>query len=95
MSSLPARMKKIKLKFEGARLFTDFSHYKSMGNFSRRSRAANSAVHSLICSNFELVQNFMVVLLACLNEENPIKYRGTRVFTTLYIGVGGGILPKF
>ena len=27
----------------------------------------------------------MVVLLACKNEEDPIKNRGTRVFTTLYI----------
>ena len=26
----------------------DFSHYKSMGIFSRRSRAANSAVHGRI-----------------------------------------------
>ena len=27
----------------------------------------------------------MVVLLTCKNEEDPIKNRGTRVFTTLYI----------
>ena len=27
----------------------------------------------------------MVVLLTCKNEEVPIKKRGTRVFTTLYI----------
>ena len=45
----------------------------------------------------------MVVLLTCKNEEDPIKNRGARVFTTLYInfsdvadnsGVGGGIWPK-
>ena len=27
----------------------------------------------------------MVVLLICKNEEDPIKIRGARVFTTLYI----------
>ena len=47
----------------------------------------------------------MVVLLTCKNEEDPIKNRGARVFTTLYINfsdtqgqiteVGGGIWPKF
>ena len=48
----------------------------------------------------------MVVLLTCKNEEDPVKNRVTRVFTTLYInffrharadnyGVGGGIWPKF
>ena len=63
----------------------DFSHYKSMGIFSRRSRAANSAVHGPILSNFELVQDFMVVLLTCKNEEDRIKNRVVRVFTTLYI----------
>ena len=26
----------------------------------------------------------MVVLLTCKNEEDPIKNRGARVFTTLY-----------
>ena len=57
----------------------DFSHYKYM------SRATNSAVHGPIWSNFELVQDFMVVLLTCKNEEDRIKKRGARVFTTLYI----------
>ena len=54
-------------------------------NFSRRSRAANCAVHRPIWPNFELAQDFMVVLLTCKNEEDPIKNRGARVFTTLYI----------
>ena len=27
----------------------------------------------------------MVVLLTCMNKEDPIKNEGTRVFTTLYI----------
>ena len=88
MSSLTARMKKIKLKMKVLDCSQDFSHYKSMGvygDFSRLSRATNSAVHGPIWSNFELVQDFMVVLLTCKNEEDRIKSRGARVFTTLYI----------
>ena len=85
MSSLPARMRLIKSKMKELECSQDFSHYKSMGIFSRRSRAANSAVHGPIWSNFELVRDFMVVLLTCKNEEDPIKNRGARVFTTLYI----------
>ena len=47
----------------------------------------------------------MDVLVTCQYEEDPIKNRGARVFTTLYINfsdaqgqitrVGGGIWPKF
>ena len=55
------------------------------GDFSRHSRAANSAVHGQIWSNCELVQDFMIVLVTCKNEEDPIKNEGARVFTTLYI----------
>ena len=47
----------------------------------------------------------MDLLVTCKYEEDPIKNRGTRVLTTLYIdffrrpradnsGVGGGIWPK-
>ena len=72
MASLPARMKKIKLKIKVLDCSQDFSHYKSR-DFSRCSREANFAVHGPIWSNFELVQEFMVVLLTCKNEEDPIK----------------------
>ena len=85
MSSLPARMKKIKLKMKVLDCSQDLSQYESIGIFSRRSRAAYSAVHGPIWSNFELVQDCMVILLTCKNEEDPIKNRGARVFTTLYI----------
>ena len=54
-------------------------------DFSRRSRAANSAVHGLIWSNFELVRDLIVVLVTCKNEEDPLENVGARVFTTLYI----------
>ena len=70
---------------EGARLFTGFLPLYVYGDFSRRSRAAYSTVHGPIWSNFELVQDFMVVLLTCKNEEYPIKNKGARLFTTLYI----------
>ena len=62
-----------------------FSHYKSMGFFSRCSWAPNSAALRLIWPNFELVPDFMVVLITCKNEEDPIKNEGAGVFTTLYI----------
>ena len=39
----------------------------------------------------------MVVLVSCENEEDPIKYKGARVFTTLYINFSdaqGQITPE-
>ena len=44
MSSLPARMRMIDFKIKELECSQDFSHYKSMGIFFRRSRAANSTV---------------------------------------------------
>ena len=67
---------------EGARVFTRFPPY---GDFSRRSRAANSALHGRIWSNFKFVQDFMDVLVTCKNEEDPIKNEGAKMFTTIYI----------
>ena len=57
----------------------------SLWGFSRRSRAANSAVLGPIWPNFELVRDVMNVFITCQYEEDPIKNRGARVFTTLYI----------
>ena len=74
-----------RFKNEGARVFTRFLQLYVYGDFSRRSRAANSAVLGPIISNFELGRDFMVVLLTCKNEEDPIKNGGAGVFTTLYI----------
>ena len=85
MSSLPARMK-IKLKMKVLDCSQDFSHYKSIGIFpDAQGRLTLQSVHGPIWSKFQLVQDFMFVLLTCKNEEHPIKYRGARVFTTLYI----------
>ena len=51
--------------------------------FFRRSMAANSEVSSGILPKFELIQAFIVVLLTCQNEEDPIKNEGARVLTSL------------
>ena len=60
------------IKNEGARVFTRFLPLKSMGDFSRRSRAANSAVLGPIWPNFKLVRDVMDVLVTCKYEEDLI-----------------------
>ena len=54
-------------------------------DFSRRSRAANSAVHYPIELNFVLSLDFIVVFVTCKNEEDPIINEGTEVATRLYV----------
>ena len=56
-----------------------------MGVFFKRSRAANSAVSRRILPNFELLQDLMVVLHTCNNEEDQIKKEDPRVLTRLYV----------
>ena len=84
MSSIPERMKKIQLKMKALECSQDFSHYKSMGIFSRCSRAANSAVLGPIWPNFDLVRDVMNVFVTCKYEKDSIKNEGARVDTTLY-----------
>ena len=57
----------------------------SLWGFLRRSRAANPKVQGLICLNFETIQAFMVDLVTCKNEEDPIQNGGARVATRLSI----------
>ena len=78
MSSLPARTRLIKSKMKELECSQDFSHYKSMGIF----QTLNSAVLGPIWPNFELVRDFMNVLVTCKYEEDPIKNEGARVLTT-------------
>ena len=77
-----------------------------MGVFFKRSRAANSPVRGQILPNFKLIQDIMVVLHTCNNEEDPIKNEDARVLTRLYdvflrrsmainSEISGEILPKF
>ena len=57
----------------------------SLWDFFKRSKAANSAVRGPIRHKFELVQDFMVVLLTWKYEEDPIKDKSARVLTILYV----------
>ena len=66
-------------------MLTRFLPLVVYGDFSKRSRAAYSAVFGPIWPNFELVRDVMDVLVTCKYEEDPIKKRGARVFTTLYV----------
>ena len=74
--------------------------------FFRRSRANNSEVSGGILMKFELIRAFIIVLVTCKIEEDPIKNEGARVLTSLLLDffrrswaanseVSGGILPKF
>ena len=81
MSSLPARMRMIDSKMKELECSQDFSHYK-YGDFSRRSRAAMSAVLGPIWPKFELVRDVMDVLVTCKYEEDSIKNEGARMDTT-------------
>ena len=47
--------------------------------FFRRSRAAYTEVSGGSLPKFKLIQTFMVVLVTCKNEEDPIKNEGPRV----------------
>ena len=80
MSSLPTRMKLIHTKMKELEWSQDFSQ-EVYGDFSRRSRAANSAVLGRIWPKFELVRDIMVVLVTCKYEEDPTKNEGASVFT--------------
>ena len=65
--------------------------------FFRRSRAANSEVSNGILPKFELIQAFIVVLVTCKNEEDPIKNEGARVLTSLlfyFSDTQGQLTPK-
>ena len=62
-------------------MFTRFLPLEVFGDFSRRSRAANSALLGPIWPKFELVRDVMDVLVTCKYEEDPIKNEGARVVT--------------
>ena len=68
-----------RIKNERARVFTRFLPLYVFGDFSIRSRAANSAVLGPIWPNFELVRNVMDVLVTYKYEEDPMKNEGARV----------------
>ena len=67
------------IKNERASMETEFSHYKSMGNFFRRSRAANSVVSGPIWPKFEPIRHFMHVLVICKFKKDRIKNNREKV----------------
>ena len=95
-------MKKIHSKMKALELSQYVSHFKSIGTFTefteftdffflkfwfRHSRTANSAVRGRIWSNFELIQDFMVVIVTCKNEVDPNKNKiahNISLFITLW-----------
>ena len=58
------------IKNEGARVLT-----RLYDIFFRRSRATNSKVSREILPKFELIKVFIVFLVTCKNEEDPINKR--------------------
>ena len=79
-----------------------FPHYKSMGVFLRRSRAANSVVGGPIWPKFELIHNIMHVLVTSKFEKDRININGDYVMISIFRRswatksvVSGGICPKF
>ena len=64
------------IKNEGARVPTRLNDV-----FSDGSSATNSKVSGGIPPKFKLVQAFIIVLVTCKNEEDPIKNEGARVLT--------------
>ena len=53
------------IKIEGAGVFTTCLPLYVYGDFPRRSRAAKLAVHGPSWLNFELIRDFMFVLVTC------------------------------
>ena len=76
LSSLPARIMKIKSKMKTV----EWSQYYSL--IFRRSRAANSEVSDGIWPKFKPIQAFIADLVTCKNKEDPLENEGTRVVTT-------------
>ena len=85
MSLLPTRTKKVHSKVKSLEWLQNFPHYKYVGFFFRRSRAGNSGVHDRIWPNFELIQDFMVVLVVTCKNEDLITSEGARLTKRLNV----------
>ena len=62
-------------KNEDTRVVTTFLPLYVYGDFSRRSRASNSSVTGRILSNFEPIQDVMVVQLPARIKKNLSKMK--------------------
>ena len=78
---VPSNFDDDSIKNERASMEAAFSHYKSMGNFFRRSRAANSVVSGPIWPKFELIRDFMHVLVIWRYKKDRIKSNREKVET--------------
>ena len=74
-------MNMINSKMKALEWSRHFSHYKSAG-FLRRSRAAYSEVSDEILPKFNSIQAFIIDIVTCKNEEDPMENEGSRVVTT-------------
>ena len=54
------------------------------GFFKKLKGSLNPTVQGLIWLNLEPIQAFMVDLVTCKNDEDPIKNVGAKVVTTLF-----------
>ena len=71
-----------------------FPHYKSMGVFLRRSRAANSEVGGPIWPKFELIHNIMHVLVTSKFEKDRININVDYVMTSKsFLDAQGQLTP--
>ena len=105
MSSLPARMKRIKLKMKVLDCSQDFSHYKSMGIFpdAQGQLTLQSTVRSGQSSN--LSKTLLLSSLPAKIKEIRSKIEAlecSQHYTSIFrraradnSRVGGGIWPKF
>ena len=77
-------MRKIHSKMKVLEWSQQISHCKSMQFFY--DVQGKLTPQSEVCSTLiKLIQAFMVVVVICKNEEDPIKNEGARVVTTLSI----------
>ena len=84
-------MKKINLKLKALEWSQHFSHHKSMGIFPN---GQGQVAHETLDKPIRDVMGFVV---ACKNEDDPIKNEGARVVATLFIDfpdAQGQLTPK-
>ena len=81
---IACKYEKDPIKNSRENVMTSFSHYKSYGNFFRRSRAANSVVGGPIWPKFELIQDIVQVLITCKFEKDRINSNGEKVVTSIF-----------
>ena len=82
------------IKNEGAVISTTFSTLKVYREKFQHSRASNSKRNSPIWPEFEIVRDFMPVLLTCKLAEDPFKTKGAIMSTTFFSGAQGQVTPK-